>query len=103
MNLEARRAGRVGDVLRRLVLSMLRRYQRDLSPIAGALGAQCRFAPSCSQYMIDAVESRGVVAGLGLGLWRLVRCNPLHAGGYDPAPSGPKRRSTGQDVSRETV
>ncbi|MCY3733529.1 MAG: membrane protein insertion efficiency factor YidD [Chloroflexi bacterium] len=52
--------------------------------------------------MIDAVQARGVVVGLGLGVWRVLRCNPFNSGGYDPAPSV-QETSRGQDVSRETI
>jgi len=76
----------VAQTADRLVLLMLRGYQAVLSPLFAALGSQCRFEPSCSQYMIDAVQSRGALIGVILGLWRLVRCNPLNRGGYDPAP-----------------
>jgi hypothetical protein len=79
----------------RAVLLLLLGYQRLLSPVFAAMGSQCRFEPTCSQYMIDAVQSRGAVMGIAMGLWRLVRCNPINRGGYDPVP--------GQDVSHETV
>ena len=96
-------------------------YQRLCSPLMAALGSGCRFEPSCSQYMIDAVRGRGALIGVGLGLWRLARCNPLNPGGYDPAPeasahagerdrfphSSPGTSRTPQtrerDVSRETA
>lgn len=66
-------------------IAVLRLYQRLLSPLFGALGAQCRFEPSCSQYAIDAVQQRGPLRGFALALWRILRCNPFHPGGYDPA------------------
>ncbi len=81
------------------VVWLLRGYQRVLSPLLAGFGAHCRFEPSCSQYMIDAVESRGVVTGLAIGCWRVLRCNPLNAGGYDPVV----RDRAAEDVSRETV
>ena len=84
----------------RLVVWMLRGYQLALSPIFTALGSRCCFEPSCSQYMIDAVRTRGVLVGGGLGLWRLVRCNPFSRGGYDPAPA---KQGAVRDVSRETI
>ena len=88
----------------RVTIWLLRGYQAVLSPVFAALGSQCRFEPSCSQYMIDAVRSRGAIVGIALGLWRLVRCNPLNRGGYDPAPPGHELDSApGQDVSRETI
>ena len=70
----------------RLLIAALRGYQAWLSPLFAALGARCRFEPSCSQYAVDAVQARGPLRGLGLAVWRLLRCNPFNAGGYDPAP-----------------
>lgn len=68
----------------RLLLAALRGYQARLSPLFAALGSGCRFAPSCSQYAIDAVSARGMLRGLALTVWRLLRCNPFSGGGYDP-------------------
>ena len=75
----------------RLLTLLLRGYQLLLSPLFAALGSQCRFEPSCSQYMIDAVQLRGPIVGLALGVWRILRCNPLNPGGYDPAPPSASR------------
>lgn len=86
----------------RLTILLLLGYQAVLSPLFAALGSQCRFEPSCSQYMIDAVRSRGAFVGMGLGIWRVLRCNPFNSGGYDPAPMV-QETSRGQDVSRETL
>jgi len=65
----------------RMVIGLVRLYQWTLSPI---FGRQCRFQPTCSHYMIQAVEKYGVVRGVLKGLWRIVRCNPFCRGGYDP-------------------
>jgi putative membrane protein insertion efficiency factor len=65
----------------RAVIALVRLYQLTLSPI---FGRQCRFQPTCSHYMIAAVEKYGVLRGVPKGLWRIVRCNPLCKGGYDP-------------------
>jgi len=59
----------------------VRLYQLTLSPI---VGRQCRFQPTCSNYMILAVEKYGAVRGTLKGLWRIVRCNPFCRGGWDP-------------------
>ena len=48
------------------------------------MGTCCKYYPTCSQYMIDAVEERGVIVGTAMGLGRIARCNPFSAGGYDP-------------------
>ena len=68
----------------RLLAAGLRGYQAWASPIFAALGSRCRFEPSCSQYALEAVQARGALRGALLALWRLLRCNPLNAGGYDP-------------------
>ena len=68
---------------RTLALAAVRFYQLALSPW---LPRSCRFVPTCSQYTAEAIERFGVVRGVGLGLRRLSRCHPFHAGGYDPVP-----------------
>jgi len=58
-------------------------YRTLLSPL---LGPRCRFLPSCSTYAVEAVERHGATRGVWLAARRLLRCHPLHAGGYDPVP-----------------
>jgi len=77
------RAGLVG-----LLVLLVRLYQVTLSPI---LGGHCRYIPSCSQYFVQAVRTRGPAVGLALGLWRILRCHPFSKGGYDPVPERTKR------------
>ena len=60
---------------------LARLYQVTLSPL---IGRQCRFVPTCSEYFIQAVRNRGAIVGTAMGLWRILRCNPLGRGGYDP-------------------
>ena len=64
-----------------LVIGLVRGYQLTLSPL---LGRRCRFYPSCSQYFIEAVRKYGVLSGSARGILRILRCHPLHPGGYDP-------------------
>lgn len=67
----------------RILLWCLRAYQFALSPW---LGNQCRFAPTCSQYALEAVQRHGALRGTWLAAARLARCHPWHAGGIDPVP-----------------
>jgi uncharacterized protein len=59
-------------------------YRRVLSPLKRA--PTCRYLPTCSEYAMEAVQTRGIVVGSGLAMWRVLRCNPLLRGGYDPVP-----------------
>ena len=59
-------------------------YRRFISPMKRV--PTCRFLPTCSEYAMDAVKTRGVVVGSGLAMYRVLRCNPLFHGGYDPVP-----------------
>ena len=65
------------------VLAALRFYKRWISPL---LPSACRFHPTCSVYMMQAVEMYGPVTGIWMGLKRLGRCHPFHDGGVDPVP-----------------
>ncbi|UCH22963.1 MAG: membrane protein insertion efficiency factor YidD [Deltaproteobacteria bacterium] len=64
-------------------LLLIRAYQWILSPI---LGPACRFYPTCSEYAYQAIMRYGLPKGLFLAFKRLLRCHPLHPGGYDPIP-----------------
>lgn len=66
---------------RAFLILLVRAYQRWISPV---IPARCRFYPSCSQYAVDAIRHYGVIRGLILGIWRIMRCNPFNYGGYDP-------------------
>ena len=66
-----------------LAIGMIRFYQLFISPL---LGPHCRYLPTCSQYMLEAIGRYGVIKGGWLGFKRLLRCNPWSKGGYDPVP-----------------
>lgn len=55
-------------------------YQKNFSK------QTCMFRPTCSQYMLEAINNHGVIVGILLGSWRILRCNPFSKGGYDPVP-----------------
>lgn len=66
------------------LIRLVRWYQRHLSPRKSA--PTCRFTPTCSAYAVTALRRHGALKGGWLALWRILRCNPLVAGGYDPVP-----------------
>ncbi len=78
-----RAGGRLAGVLAGAVLAAVRGYQVLLSPI---VGGACRFEPSCSRYMAEAVARHGAGRGVWLGVRRLSRCHPFGSGGFDPVP-----------------
>jgi putative membrane protein insertion efficiency factor len=67
-----------------LVLLPVHVYRVVLSPLK--LTPSCRFLPTCSEYAMTAVKQRGIIVGGALATWRILRCNPLVPGGYDPVP-----------------
>jgi len=69
-----------------VVLALLRAYKVLLSPLFGGC---CRFYPSCSDYMRDAVVTHGAARGAWLGIRRLTRCHPFGSHGFDPCPARP--------------
>ena len=71
-----------------VLVACIRVYQNLVSPL---LGPRCRFSPTCSHYAIEALRTHGTVVGSGFALWRLLRCQPWCAGGFDPVPSRRRR------------
>jgi len=69
--------------MRGLAILLIRSYQVALSPM---LPRTCRFTPTCSQYALEAIRRHGLLHGGLMAAWRLLRCNPLFPGGYDPVP-----------------
>ncbi|HTB49797.1 MAG TPA: membrane protein insertion efficiency factor YidD [Solirubrobacteraceae bacterium] len=75
------RGRRPHRLMRKLVLAPIVLYQRLISP---ALPRRCKYEPTCSRYAVQAVREYGILRGLVLAMWRLLRCNPWSHGGYDP-------------------
>jgi putative membrane protein insertion efficiency factor len=73
---------RIHSILVAIVLLPVTLYRRVISPMKRT--PSCRYLPTCSEYAVDAVKQRGIVVGGGLAVWRVLRCNPLFRGGYDP-------------------
>jgi putative membrane protein insertion efficiency factor len=67
-----------------VLVAPIRAYQRFISP---ALPRRCKYHPTCSEYAVQAIRAQGVLRGLVLAAWRVLRCNPWSHGGYDPVES----------------
>ena len=74
-------------MVKRFLIFLIKGYQKFISPL---LGDNCRFYPTCSHYAVEAIEVHGAFKGAALALLRLLRCNILFPGGFDPVP--PKKR-----------
>ena len=71
----------IARALRSVAVAPIRLYQLTISPL---LGPRCRYAPSCSDYAAQAISEYGIIRGVILAGWRLLRCNPFSPGGLDP-------------------
>ena len=78
--------------MERILIGLVRGYRLLVSPL---LGTNCRFQPSCSNYMIEAISRFGALRGTWLGLRRISRCHPWHEGGLDPVPELKKHTHNG--------
>ena len=67
--------------MRWLCLTLIQGYRVLVSPL---LGPACRFEPTCSRYAMEAIDRYGVLRGLAMAAWRLLKCHPFHPGGEDP-------------------
>ncbi|MCR9132470.1 MAG: membrane protein insertion efficiency factor YidD [bacterium] len=79
----------INKIARALIVGLVRFYQLAISPW---LGKSCRYSPTCSQYMIEAVNEWGAIKGFWLGLKRIGRCHPWGGHGFDPVPENPKKK-----------
>lgn len=73
--------------MKKRILWLIKFYQKRLQPYSKYFfwfEANCRFIPTCSEYSYEAIERYGILRGMSLSFWRVVRCNPLNKGGHDP-------------------
>ena len=75
-------------IVSKVLIGLVRFYQLAISPW---LGSSCRYSPTCSQYMIEAVNEWGPLKGFWLGIKRIGRCHPWGGDGHDPVPENPKK------------
>lgn len=69
--------------MKTIIIFIIKFYRVTISAF---IPATCRFYPTCSQYMIEAIEKKGFRKGILLGVKRILKCNPFFPGGYDPVP-----------------
>jgi putative membrane protein insertion efficiency factor len=88
------------SLVRAIALAPIRLYQKVISP---ALPRRCKYEPTCSRYAVQAIERYGILRGLVLAGWRLLRCNPWSHGGFDPVEDqrlfGPRASTHGHPSS----
>lgn len=70
--------------MKKVLIFFIKGYQKWISPIFNFFGIHCKFYPSCSNYMLQAIQKYGACKGVFLGIKRLIRCHPFAKGGYDP-------------------
>lgn len=76
------------NLVSRFLVRLIELYRKGISP---AKPPCCRFTPTCSAYAIEAITTHGAIKGTLLSIYRILRCNPLCKGGYDPVP--PKKKT----------
>lgn len=69
--------------MKNLAIGLIKFYQKFISP---GIGKHCIYTPTCSKYTIEAIKEYGVIRGCIMGFKRILRCNPLSKGGFDPVP-----------------
>lgn len=68
-------------MVKKLIISLIKFYKTNISPMSPP---RCKYIPTCSQYAVDAIEKYGIIKGGFMAAFRILRCNPLSKGGYDP-------------------
>lgn len=72
--------------MKRFLIFLIESYQKHISFFLENKGIKCKFYPTCSEYMKQAVLKYGIIKGGFLGIKRILKCNPFSKGGYDPVP-----------------
>ena len=67
-----------------ILIKIIEWYQKHISVWLKEKHIMCKYYPTCSEYTKQAIEKYGALRGIGLGIWRVLRCNPFSKGGYDP-------------------
>jgi len=75
--------------MRKIFIRLIRFYQKNIS---ANTSPKCKYYPTCSNYAVEALEIHGFFKGTLLAVWRVLRCNPFSAGGYDPVPEKKKKK-----------
>lgn len=70
--------------MKKILIKMIEKYQKNISPIISQHGIKCKYFPTCSEYTKQAIIKYGSLKGILLGLKRIIKCNPLSKGGFDP-------------------
>ena len=85
---------KISQFFKYIFILPVRFYQLAISPL---IGPSCRYDPTCSHYMIGAINEWGVFKGLYLGIKRILSCHPWGGHGFDPVPKNPKRMESTKD------
>ena len=70
--------------MKKILIFLLKKYKKHISPFLESKGIKCKYYPTCSEYMRQAITKYGAVKGFFLGIKRILKCNPFSKGGYDP-------------------
>ncbi len=75
---------RVGIRVKKILVFLIEKYQKHISPFIHSRGINCKYYPTCSEYTKQAILKYGSIKGSFIGIKRILRCNPFSKGGYDP-------------------
>lgn len=89
-------SGKLAGIPARLLIALVTGYRRFISPL---LGPRCRFYPSCSAYALEALRTHGALRGGWLTVWRVLRCQPFHPGGFEPVPPAVQTKKKNVDAT----